>query len=77
MSGDYIRMTKEEEILDQIEEYKQNKIFTQRELGIAIYMKLLIWVEYGIMDPALGAKLMKKVIAEFNLNLDDLEEVFY
>ncbi len=77
MSEDYIRMTKEEEILDQIEEYKQNKIFTQRELGIAIYMKLLIWVEYGIMDPALAAKLMKKVIAEFNLNLDDLEEVFY
>ncbi len=62
-----------EEILRQIEEYKDRKNLTKQEVGIALYMKADIFGQFGIMTPKDTAEMLKKIVEVFGLDLNEME----
>ncbi len=61
------------EILEQIKEYKEQKEFSLREAGIALYMKTDIFGQFGILSTKDAAELLRKIVKEFGLDMGKLE----
>lgn len=71
-SGEY-----KEEILLQIEEYKNNKNLTKKEAGLAIYMKVEIMGQFQIINQDDWVMLQKKTVKTFGLDEYEMEQLIF
>jgi polyhydroxyalkanoate synthesis regulator phasin len=66
-----------EEMMRQIEEYRNNKNLTKREAGIALYMKADLFAQFGIMTPKDSVKVSNKIIEVFGLDEYEMEQLIF
>lgn len=66
-----------EEILLQIEEYKNNKKLTKKEAGLVLYMKAEIMGQFEIINQDDWYELQKKIINTFGIDLEEMEEIIF
>ncbi len=65
------------EILEQIEEYKNQNILTKREAGIVLWAKLDFFAQFGLMDVEVVTEFSKIVQKEFGIDFDEMWSIVY